>query len=58
MMMTTKQDVHARLDELEALCIKKMGELDTGVDEYFDQVQQLRQKINTVRQIVDSVEEE
>lgn len=56
--MTTKQDVHARLDELEALCIKKMGELDTGVDEYFDQVQQLRQKINTVRQIVDSVEEE
>jgi len=56
--MTTKHDVHAKLDELEALCIKKMGELDIGVDEYFDQVQHLRQTIVKVRQIVDSVKEE
>ena len=56
--MATKQEVHAKLDELEALYVEKIGELDIGIDEYFDQVQRAKKQIAKVRQIVHEVGED
>jgi DNA replication initiation complex subunit (GINS family) len=55
--MTTKLDVHAEIDKLEALYIEAIGKQDISVEEYFDRVQTVKQDLVKVRQIVDKVGE-
>lgn len=55
--MTTKLDVHAEIDNLEALYIEAIGKQDISVEEYFDRVQKVKEDLVKVRQIVDKVGE-